>query len=239
MLPPEIVAAGQAIYPDAGTLRVHPAPERLHPPEPDRPGRNRFDDPDGAVAVRYTATRLSGCLRETMSRFRPSPSAEAALDAVAGVEDADIEWDRGDPSGLRDWLAVQRVGTVRVKNAGFFIDIETPAVLTQLDKHPRVRSAVAALDAAAHLDVGLLRLGGIGLGRPISQAVGVALREWIPDALGAGYRSRFAPDEPCWAIWHTTAVGVESVPLTPADPHHGEAVRSVAAEFEIVLPAGW
>jgi hypothetical protein len=174
-----------------------------------------------------------------MSRFRPSTSAEAALDAVAGIEDGDVEWDRDDASGFGDWLSMQRVGTVRVKDVGTFIDVEVPAVLTQLDKHPRVRSAVAALDAAAHLDVGLLRLGGIQLGRPISQAVGVAIREWMPDGLGVGYRSRFASDEPCWAIWHTTSVDVESVPLSPGDPHHVEAVKSVAAEFEIVLPAGW
>jgi hypothetical protein len=84
-----------------------------------------------------------------------------------------------------------------------------------------------------------LRLGGVRLGVPISQAVGVAVREWVPEALGIGYRSRFATNEPCWAIWETTTVDVTSVPLSPSDPQHLEAVRAVASDFEIVLPAGW
>ena len=239
MVSAEIVAAAQAVYPDAGTLRVHPTPEKLHPPEPDRPGSNRFDDPEGQVAIRYTATRLVACLFETMSRFRPNPRAEMVLTGIAGVDEGDVDWPADDTSGLADWLAVQRVGTVRVLDPGFFVDIETPALLTQLDKHPRVRDAVFRLDPAAHLDVALLRLGGIRLGRPISQAVGFAVREWIPDALGLGYRSRFATDEPCWAIWYTTRVDVDSVALSPTNPQHLEAVRTVTAAFEVTLPPQW
>lgn len=239
MVPEEVVAAAYAVYPDAGTLRLHPAPEQLPRPEPDRPGLNRFDDPDGRVAVRYTATRLVACLLETMSRFRPHPAAEAVLVEVEGIDADDVGWPADDIGALAEWLQAQRVGTVRVLDSGYFVDVEIPALLTQLDKHPRVRDAVSALDAAAHLDVALLRLGGIRLGRPISQAVGVAVREWIPDALGVGYRSRFATDEPCWAIWEQTTVAVDSVPLSPADRQHREAVRGVAAMLEITLPSGW
>jgi hypothetical protein len=239
MVSAEIVAAAQAVYPDAGTLRVHPTPEKLHAPETDRPGPNRFDDPDGRVSVRYTATRLVACLFETMSRFRADPRAEELLSSIAGVDEGDVDWAPDDTSGLADWLAVQRVGTVRVQSPGSFVEIETPALLVQLDKHPKVRDAVSRLDPVAHLDVALLRLGGIRLGRPISQAVGLAVREWIADALGLGYRSRFATDEPCWAIWHTTRVSVESVPLSPADPQHAEAVRTAASTLEISLPAPW
>ena len=204
MVSPEVEVAAGAIYPDAGTLRLHPVPEKLFHPEPDRPGLNRFDDPNGVVAVRYTATCLVGCLLETMSRFRPSPKAEAALSAVRGIDDADLEWEPDDVTAVADWLAAQRVGTIRVLDGGFFVDVETPVLLTQIDKHPLVREAVATLDSAARLDVALLRLGGVRLGRPISQAVGVAIREWIPNALGLGYRSRFATDDPCWAIWQTS-----------------------------------
>lgn len=176
MVPEEVVAAARAVYPDAGTLRLHPAPEQLPRPEPDRPGLNRFDDPEGRVAVRYTATRLVACLLETMSSFRPHPAAEAALDEVSGVEEGDVEWQADDVDALAEWLEAQRVGRVRVLDPGFFLEVESPTLLTQLDKHPRVRDAVSSLDAAAHLDVALLRLGGIRLGRPISQAVGVAVR---------------------------------------------------------------
>lgn len=239
MLPEDILAAAQAAYPDAGTLRIHPAPEELHPAERDRPGSNRFDDPEGVVSVRYTATRLVGCLRETLARFRPNARAEVALGAVDGMEDDDIDWSTDDTSALGDWLSAQRVGVVRVRRSGFFVDVEVPQLLTQLDKHPRVRDAVTALDPAGRLDVALLHLGGIRLGRPISQAVGVAVREWVPEALGIGYGSRLASKEPCWAIWHTTPVHVSSRPLSEHDTRHREAVREVAAEFEIELPANW
>ena len=51
MVSPEVEVAARAIYPDAGTLRLHPVPEKLFHPEPDRPGLNRFDDPNGVHAV--------------------------------------------------------------------------------------------------------------------------------------------------------------------------------------------
>jgi hypothetical protein len=111
-------------------------------------------------------------------------------------------------------------------------------VLVALDKHPNVRAAVRALDPAGHLDTGLVRLGGPH-GRAISQALGTAVREWMSDALGIGYRSRLATDEACWAIWETTRVAVAAAPLTPSDPQHRDAVRRVAATFEIELPDRW
>jgi len=238
VLDPEQVAAAQAPYPSAGTLRVHPAPERLLAPEPERPGLNRFDDPAGRVAVRYTASRLVGCLRETMARFRPSPAAEAALAAVGGIDADDCDWEPNDVDAIGDWLAAQQVGTVRITSVGPFIDVERDELLVGLDKHPRVRAALSVLDASARLDTAWVRLGGT-IGRPVSQAVGVAVREWIPRALGIGYRSRLATNEPCWAIWDTTSVVVTSVALDPSDPLHRDAVRTVAAAYEIDLPESW
>src|SRR5947209_4668690 len=135
MLEPEQVAAAQAVYPSAGTLRVHPHPEQLLSPEPERPGLNRFDDPDGRVAVRYCATRLIGCFRETLARFRPNPTAEATLASVDGIEPGDLDWDMTDPQPIAEWLAVQRVGTVRVTAVGPIVDIEQDALLVALDKH--------------------------------------------------------------------------------------------------------
>lgn len=238
MLEPDQIALAHAPYPSAGTLRVHPAPEVLLPPEPDRPGLNRFDDPDGRIGVRYTATRLIGCLRETLARFRPSPSTEAVLAAIDGVGPDDLDPPEGDTRAVADWLDAQRVGTVRVTSVGPFIDVERDELLVGLDKHPRVRAALSALDPAARLDVAWIRLGGT-IGRPVSQAVGVAVREWIPQALGIGYHSRLATDEPCWAIWERTVVSVMSVALDPADAIHRDSVRTVAAAYEIHLPAVW
>lgn len=224
--------------PRAGTLRLHPQPDALARPEPDRPGQNRFDDPQGQVAVRYTATRLVGCLRETMARFRTSPQAEAILAAVGGVDPVDVDAERDDSDAIALWLRAQRVGTVRVLDVGTFVDVEHAAALVALEKHPAVRAAVEELDRSARLDVAYLRLGG-HLGRPVSQSVGVAVREWLPEALGIGYRSRLATDEPCWAIWERVTVDITSTPLDPANPQHREAVRAVVAGYEIGLPAGW
>ena len=229
-----------APYPGAGTLRVHPDPAWLPDPLDDlsTPGQNRFDDPHRRAAVRYTATRLIGCLYEMMARFRPSAAAEGALQSVGGIDDGDVDWPADDVTAVADWLDRQQVGTVRVLDTGIFVEIEQPDVLVQLDKHPLVRSAVAALDPAGRLDSALIRLGGLRLGRPISQAVGVAVRDWMPNALGIAYMSRLA-DEPCWALWSSTHVQIASVPLDPSDPLHREAVHHVARAFEITLPDHW
>ncbi|MGK2957727.1 MAG: hypothetical protein ACSLFB_04870 [Acidimicrobiales bacterium] len=239
MFDTEIAARAQAAYPGAGTLRVHPAPEVLPTPEPDVPGENRFDDPVGRVPVRYSATRLVGCLSETMARFRPNPAAEVMLAVIQGIDNADVDWPADDTQAMADWLSLQRVGTVRVLDAGFYVDVEQADVHVQLNKHPLVRKAVEKLDPAAQLDVSLIRLGGLQFGRPISQAVSTAVRDWIPNALGIAYFSRLSTNEPCWATWSTTHVEVTSVPLSRNDPQHREAVRVVAAVFEIALPDDW
>jgi len=233
-----LIAACATPYPGAGTLRLHPQPELLARADPTLPGRNRFDDPAGHIAVRYSATRLSGCLRETLARFRPSHSAEALLQAVDGINEDDLDPQADDPAAIADWLAVQRIGTIRLVQTGEFVDVERDAALIALDKHPDVRAAVDGLDPGARLDVAYLRLGG-RIGRPVSQAVGTAVREWMPDALGIGYRSRLATDEPCWATWDSVDVAITSEPLDPSNPRHREAVRSTAAAYEIMLPPDW
>ena len=205
MLERERFERAHAHYPDAGTLRVHPTPESLLPAEVAIPGENRFDDPEGRVAVRYTASQLITCLKETMARLRPSADAEARLAAISGTDADDIDWEPRDTSAVGDWLGKRRVGTVRVLDTGGFVDVESDILLVELDKHPDVRAAVLALDPAGHLDTGLVRLGG-SHGR---------------------------------AIWETTNVEVTTVPLTPSDAQHLEAVRRIAATFEIDLPHSW
>jgi hypothetical protein len=103
VLDPERLERTHARYPDAGTLRVHPTPESLLPADPEMPGENRFDDPDGHVAVRYTASQLITCLKETMARLRPNEDAEGRLAVIEGVEDGDIDRERGDSSAVGDW----------------------------------------------------------------------------------------------------------------------------------------
>jgi hypothetical protein len=238
MLDGELLEAIGAVYPDAGTLRVHPDPSLLLPAEPEVPGRNRYDDPEGRVAVRYTATQLLTCLKETMARFRPNTDAEARLAAIDGIEANDVDWDSTETSAVSEWLAKQQVGTVRVLPSGVFVDVEHDQALIALDKHPSVRAAIEPLDPSGRLDTGHVRLGGPH-GRRITQAVGTAVREWLPAALGVGYHPRLATDEACWAIWEGTQVDVLSTPLDPSNEQHRHAVNRVAALFEIGLSPTW
>ncbi|MDA8380618.1 MAG: hypothetical protein M0020_07325, partial [Actinomycetota bacterium] len=120
----DIPADAIAHYPGAGTLRVHPDPAWLAPPDPENPGPNRFDDPEGHTAVRYTAERLIACLLETLSRFRALPRAEKRLAEMHGIDPDDIEHMPEDPEPIAAWLAEQRVGTVHVLDVGDFVELE-------------------------------------------------------------------------------------------------------------------
>ncbi len=228
--------------PDAGALRVHPDPSHLPRLSLLEPGRNRFDDPQRSFSVRYAAKSLRGCLVETMARFRPDPPTETLLSQVAGIDDGDVE--HLDPAdGLESWLAAQKVGVVRPDQCHpDLVDVEDVRVLTTLNKHPLVRSALDESGLGTrlspiHLDSAVIRLGG-PIGRPITQAVARAARDWL-ECDGLAYWSRLDPDERCWALWEDTAVIIETHPLDPANPEHRAAVRSVAATFEILLPSAW
>lgn len=243
--PPE-EASEPLTLPDTGAVRVHPQPDVLPRLRREGHGRNRFDDPEGVFTVRYAADTLHGCLVETMSRFRPDPNTEALLRDITDVD----EEDPGEPAyrdptaGLGDWLAAQHVGVLQISSPRpLLIDIEAPAVLDSMDKHPRVR---AALDASglggpgepARLDAGIIRLSG-PVGRPITQAVSRAVWESVRGADGIGYWSRLDSAERCWAIYDHVPVDVVVTALDPAVEEHRQAVREIAARFEINLPSAW
>lgn len=229
--------------PEAGAWRLHPTPGALPRLSHDGPGLNRYDDPRAEYAVRYVAEALTGATVETMARFRPAPEAEALLSAVEGVF-AD-ETDHLDPvEGLREWLAVQQVGRIRlVEPERPLLDVHDPGLLRDLDKHPLVRAALENSGlgtplSPARLDEGIVRLGG-PLGRPVTQALSRAVREWLPDAAGLAYRSRLDDQEWCWAIWDDTDVEVDVTPLDPAHRHHRRAVQHAASLLEIPIPDEW
>lgn len=234
---------------------MHPDPATLPPSPVDGPGRNRFDDPLAQYAVRYVAKELTGCLVETLARFRPNAEAETRLRAIAGFDDPGArtvpEADHPDPAaGLEAWLERQQIGRLRIGHSGlpdgagrWLPDVNTPLLLVHLDKHPMVRAALerSLLGTAltpARLDEAIVRLGG-PVGRPITQALGRAVREWLPDARCLAYYSRIDDRERCWALWDTTPVSVHVAPLSREDAHHRQAVRRVAALLEIRLPTSW
>ncbi|WP_375479371.1 RES domain-containing protein [uncultured Jatrophihabitans sp.] len=228
--------------PETGAWRVHPAPDVLPRLTDDGPGANRYDDPHARYAVRYVAENLTGALVETMARFRRAPAAEALLAAVEGVEsDDERHLDPGD--GVAGWLAVQNVARVALAAGEPLIDVHDPQLLRDLDKHPLVRDALAESGLGTplnppRLDEGIVRLGGPH-GRPVTQALSRAAREWLPDIAGLAYRSRLDDDEWCWAIWDTTDVRVDIEPLNPVQRHHRRAVQHAAHLLEIQTPEEW
>lgn len=228
--------------PDGGAWRVHPDPGRLPRLIDEGPGRNRYDDPHGLYGVRYVAEELTGCLLETMARFRPVPQAESRLLAVSGVESDDLEFPNP-AEGLGAWLRAQRVARIRLEEPRPLVDIHDPVLLGEVAKHPLVQSALESSGLGtrrnpAMLDEGVVRLPG-PVGRPITQAVSRAVHDWLPDAAGIAYRSRLDDDEWCWALWEDTPVVIEAEPLDSDRRHHRHAVRHVASRLEINLPAEW
>lgn len=228
--------------PDAGGWRVHPDPGRLPRLVDEGPGRNRYDDPYAVYGVRYVAEELTGCLIETMARFRPVPQVETRLRAVTGLGSGGPDFP--DPTeGLSDWLAIQRVARIMLEQPAPLVDIHDPNLLAAIAKHPLVQSAIEGSGLGtrrnpAMLDEGVVRLGG-RLGRPITQAVSRAIHDWFPHYAGIAYRSRLDDDEWCWALWEETAVTVEEEPLDPNRRHHRQAVHHAASQLEIVLPSHW
>lgn len=230
-------------FPPVGVLRVGPEPARL-PSEPrgGEPGPNRFDDPEGMFVVRYLAESLRGCLIELLARFRRNDTAEARIAAVVGAKD-----DRGRPGAeaLAAWLPRQRVAVCHlVEPAGLLLDVNDATLLVELDADPGVRvvlraSGLGTADDPARLDEGTIRLRGL-VGRRITQAVSRALYEREPRPAGLAYRSRLDDAERCWALYGETPVRFEPpVALTPEDASHLEAVRAVAALYDLPLPAAW
>jgi len=232
--------------PVQGALRVHPAPDVLPPrPREGEPGRNRFDDPQGEFRVRYMADTLRGCLVELMARWQEDLDAEEVLSAVDGLDEFGEEFP--DPTrveGIRHWAASQRVGRGLIDHTATLVDVDRSPLLVELDKHPLVRDALrrsplSGDDYVAHLDHAIIKLGG-PVGRPITQAVSRAIREWHPEIGGLAYESRIDRDERCWAVYEETRVRfAESEPLDPANPSHRVAMASAAQLLQIALPPEW
>lgn len=228
--------------PDAGLWRVHPDPQRLPlPPRDDEVPPNRFDDPHGVFAMRYTGGTLRACLLECMARWRTDPDTEERRSAVTGVEE-DHHDDRAEAIGA--WLTEQRVGHLTVPTSSGFVDLNDVRAQHLLGQHPDVRHALSLVkEAGAHvapeLDEATIRLSG-PLGRGVTQAVSRAIYDHHPRPDGVTYRSRLDDDERLWALYGFVSVTFDSEkPLSPDDESHAEEVVSVAALWDLPLPAHW
>jgi hypothetical protein len=235
------------VYPAGGTFRVSRWPETLwwHTDDEAAPPAEalpRFSDRSRRFQMRYTASTLRGCMIETMEQFRPAPDVETELAAFDDVEDGEADPTRED--GLEEWLAVQLVGRCAITiPTPLIVDVDAAETLVALDKHPGIRDALDASRLGtpvkpARLDGAIVRLAG-PVGRPITQAIAAAVHEWWPETNALACHSRLDDGEQCWAIYGHTPVDFDTVPLTPSDESHRDAVRAAATLFEIALPDPW
>lgn len=244
-----------AEWPAQGVLRVHPDPAAL-PRLGDEPGTNRFDDPRPRTIdrylVRYAATTLRGCLLELLAWLRESSRPHAREEGVDDNDPDSVAAPEHSPwQALEDYLAPRQVARITATIVSL-VSIDDPQLQHELDREPAVRALLdsdaarsALLDATAgshalvHLDNGIIRLAS-ALGRAVTQACSLALhdRPVPPDVIH--YRSRHDDAADCWAIYdHTPAAVDPPEPLSPATAEHQEAVREVAALWELPLPPSW
>ena len=136
------------------------------------------------------------------------------------------------------------MGRGLIDHTATLVDVDRSPLLVELDKHPLVRDALrhsplSSDDYVAHLDHSIIKLGG-PVGRPITQAVSRAIRDWHPEIGGLAYESRIDRDERCWAVHEETRVRfAESEPLDPDNPSHRGAMTSAAQLLQIPLPPEW
>ena len=238
-------SAGDLALPADGAIRIHPHPEALPRLRREGPGRNRFDDPEANFAVRYAADSVLGAATETMARFRPHPPTESVLQEVEGVENYEEPEFVHDPSlGVADWLSQQSVGALKLSAPSpVVLDIEDALLLDILDSDPIVRAALEQSGLGTdsdpvRLDAAIIRLGG-PVGRPITQAVSLALHRSTPGLDAIAYWSRLDSTQRCWAIYDHVPVEVVVTPLNPANDSHHSAIGSVAIRFGIDVPSEW
>lgn len=242
-------------WPADGVSRVHLDPAAL-PQVGDGIGHNRFDDPRPRTAdryvVRYAATTLRGCLLELLDWLRPAQEAIAREAAVLAEGTPPAQADQAVVGqALGDYLAGRRIGRITATNPAA-VSINDPTLQAELDGEPAVRALLDSPlsrqtflpdrslgDRRVHLDQAAVRLGS-ELGRDLTRACSLALRDRQdrPDVIH--YRSRHDDREDCWAIYDHAAVRVGHIrPLSPEDPEHRNALRSVATQWRIPLPERW
>jgi hypothetical protein len=193
--------------PPLGPLyRVAHAPDPLAWPDWRFIGGSRFDDPQDRFRVLYFAEQRVGCFVESLARFRPDLRLLARLAAVTGTT-APLPV----PVVPADWYTRRRVGTLRLLPGQRWLDLRSPDTLQAL------RSEMAST---------LVNLGlpdfDVSAARGPSRDLTRQIARWAHerDFRGIAYRSRFADDLDCWAIF-------EGAATTPAGPAEAIAPNDV------------
>ncbi|MEZ5116073.1 MAG: RES family NAD+ phosphorylase [Candidatus Nanopelagicales bacterium] len=183
---------------------------------------NRFDCQE--IGVLYFATRLEGCFAETLARFRPSASVQAAISD---------EWKSRGFMAVGSVPADWRNRRLAVKAAPLhdyrFLDIES------VQTHQLLTSELASeLNELGvdHLDIPAVRGRDRRLTRLVSAWAYHATNE-VGDGLFAGIRyvSRLG-DWECWAVFEDVPLVQQAV--RPIDRGCPELVL-IAREFNLVV----
>lgn len=242
------------VLPDAGVLRVSFDPARLPPAQAGVVGPNRFDDPRPRTrdryVMRYGASTLRGCLLELLDALRPTQAVVARESAV--VDDAPVPGPPGAPGqALADYLAGRKVAVITSPGLSM-VSINDPALQQLLDHVAAVRALLdtpaaravllpsgAGQEAQVRLDGAAVRLSS-DLGRDLTRAASLVLRDLDPALGGISYRSRHDDTEDCWAIYDHARVEVSAATaLSAGNEEHRQALAAVAALWHLPLPPPW
>ena len=217
--------------------RIHPDPTALPslPAEGEAPP-NRFDDPEREYRVRYLATNKRGAFLEVLARFRIDSETQARLGAVTAVDEKTEP--KISPGAIpKAFLSALREGTGQVVAPKHeFVDVAAKETQAALNKHARVRRALAdsglgKQGSPAVLNDETIRLGG-AQGRPITQAVSRVVFDETP-AVGIRYVSRLDATEPCWAVFDWVEMKFsKTTPINAQDA----ALKSAALSLGLTLP---
>ncbi len=244
-------------FPIEGAYRVHRAPTKLtlrdHP-------RHRYDDPEGAYAVWYFASNLSGSMIEAFDQFRESGPTERALAAVGGVSGLDIiavsgvnnpyaeEFPASVPSRYLSELRFAKA--VLEPNPGeAFANVEDSEFLSGMTLRPRVHAVLGKGTPDPFGTPPKLNLESVRSPHPAARELTQVLsRETYvePSSLsGVRYTSRHTDNEDCWAVFddqdasRSRVVFVDDEPLDSLEPFHCAAVQQAAKLLGLALPALW
>lgn len=203
-----------ATPPNDPLYRVARPPNPLAWPDRRFIGGSRFDDPLNQFRVLYVAERRLGCFIESLAGFRPDIQLLARLRSVTGVSGPL-------PRAVvpKDWYTRRFVGRLRVEPGQRWLDLRAPETLQAL------RTELA--DA-------LVRLGlpdfDVSAARGPSRMLTRQIARWAFEQgfRGVAYRSRFADDIDCWAIFE----GANVAAVGPPEPiSSDDADMAAAAEL--------
>lgn len=168
-------------------------------------GQGRFDDPEGKeFSVLYGAAHPTGALLEILQRFRLDLGTAADLERASVVDVVDRDdFRKSHPfdKGLipKSWAADARLSAARLELQAPLFDLSSASALQWLRHELAILLVSLGVD---DLDFGEVLSTNRNLTRGISNWVrGSMNMDGSPAFAGIRFRSRFDPDELCYALY--------------------------------------